>query len=1213
MEQAVNQFNKGLQSDTHPMVQGNDTLSDALNATFVTMNGNEVVLQNDMGNRRVDNAFLPSGYEPVGIKEYGGIIYVAAYNPITNRSQIGSFPSPERKIDSLDDKNLQCSFNFFEHFPADKVDENGMKFISTDSVLLPLSDEISLHAGDKFSIYCDDINEENWQKYITNYYNTENRKIKSRKNKELTLFIGILNSQNQFVDVTHTLKRWKDNVPQKYDDSYFKDYIFNDGYFISSNKIEDPSNYTLSDAQLIKNRQVIEANTYAYKLVGPLYLKIQLNHIEQFNFNIVGDKTNLSNGCQCFLQINATITYNCNDYSGNGSSDEYYKDLGDGIIDFKKWAPFDFYVKKHEEGYSKIIPYDWKGTKPIYNNGLYQTTVTAFLPTIYSENLERPKHIDYFIGVNSGVPISNPPYIQSLSTYGTIDISKLNSGEINLKNFRFFNSNESSTITYAIEAYPKIGQVYEGLSLIFCNNNEEIEVPENGKLFPLSNGRNTIQINWKETGLEPRTLYKVKFKYHIEGETTPMIDSNTRWLLTTKLFNDCYSKVLDFGEKVNREDSKEELREKLKIKLEFKSLTNPTITKLESESEGKLIDSEDKSILKYIVSDKYKIEDSPYCSVNIKDIELYPSDLNLDIYELNDNDEKIQINRLKVNSTSYLDFSGLDFSYAYDSENNNRIVSVNLQNMKDNFKSDDVIAFDYNGCPKLKYKFDNEEQIIEYKNNILTCSNVVLSEGTTKNKYIQNAFSKIHSEHFRKVLDNSTSHSGFFVSNWDTRSQDGHYIGVIINHDKLSIALKDENAFIHYKELGNAYFESHNEDAEMHYSFSDESISEFYDTMSTIDSKYTFAYIFSAISTVGATNDTYPGEFLAYVGNLDAHGWAGSIKNDAEDRDEAISACVQGYNPITCCKVWWRDPSGNWVLLNSISGVFGGNNLPIYSLPEKVKDGNEYKFIMVGQPFEKSSYYTDTYNIDDPDDPTYYNKIYYDKGNLEIKTNDVKYQLYGVNKKVQDQIMKFLDPHNDIVYCIYKSIGLSDLGLKVMDRNNCIYTLPYSGNIIIRSEYITNRIHIDIKGGNSDLLDFYQEDGNWQSKVPFYEIVIPIQANNKFQDTVNDTLDNDIIYNFYIDGGSNIDSKGNKLITDVIYKINSEGKLTKLENPPYQFYDKVDNKFNSLVSTSYQIGSSSSSPTRYLRAHGDNHSKTSLEFSGGKLKVVDYTRFLDIS
>jgi hypothetical protein len=86
MEQTVNTFAKGLQMDTNPMVQGSDTLSDALNATFVTMNGNEVILQNDMGNRRVDNAYLPPGYEPVGIKEYGGIIYIASYNPITNKS-----------------------------------------------------------------------------------------------------------------------------------------------------------------------------------------------------------------------------------------------------------------------------------------------------------------------------------------------------------------------------------------------------------------------------------------------------------------------------------------------------------------------------------------------------------------------------------------------------------------------------------------------------------------------------------------------------------------------------------------------------------------------------------------------------------------------------------------------------------------------------------------------------------------------------------------------------------------------------------------------------------------------------------------------------------------------------------------------------------------------------------------------------------------------
>jgi len=36
---------------------------------------------------------------------------------------------------------------------------------------------------------------------------------------------------------------------------------------------------TIADAQLIKERQKIAANTYSYKLVGPLYLKTTLNHI----------------------------------------------------------------------------------------------------------------------------------------------------------------------------------------------------------------------------------------------------------------------------------------------------------------------------------------------------------------------------------------------------------------------------------------------------------------------------------------------------------------------------------------------------------------------------------------------------------------------------------------------------------------------------------------------------------------------------------------------------------------------------------------------------------------------------------------------------------------------------------------------------------------------------------------------------------------------
>lgn len=148
MEQATNQFQKGLQLDTNPMVQGNDTLTDCLNGTIVTMNGNEVILQNDMGNRRVDMAFLQSGYQPVGIKEYGGVIYVASYNPITNKSQLGSFPSPQRLIGDTDDLTSNPTIEFLST-PGDY----GLHYLKVDSKLFPLTGEVSLHAGDKFVIY----------------------------------------------------------------------------------------------------------------------------------------------------------------------------------------------------------------------------------------------------------------------------------------------------------------------------------------------------------------------------------------------------------------------------------------------------------------------------------------------------------------------------------------------------------------------------------------------------------------------------------------------------------------------------------------------------------------------------------------------------------------------------------------------------------------------------------------------------------------------------------------------------------------------------------------------------------------------------------------------------------------------------------------------------------------------------------------------------
>ena len=48
-----------------------------------------------MGNSRVYQIKLDPGYSPVGMCSYGGVTYIASYNPLTNKSQIGSFPSPQ--------------------------------------------------------------------------------------------------------------------------------------------------------------------------------------------------------------------------------------------------------------------------------------------------------------------------------------------------------------------------------------------------------------------------------------------------------------------------------------------------------------------------------------------------------------------------------------------------------------------------------------------------------------------------------------------------------------------------------------------------------------------------------------------------------------------------------------------------------------------------------------------------------------------------------------------------------------------------------------------------------------------------------------------------------------------------------------------------------------------------------------------------------------
>lgn len=72
-----------------------------------------------MGNAVVERASLPMGYVPIGVKEYNGIVYVVAYNPLAQRVQFGSFPSPEIDFDGFD-------------FDPEEYESEGVMFLTPD-------------------------------------------------------------------------------------------------------------------------------------------------------------------------------------------------------------------------------------------------------------------------------------------------------------------------------------------------------------------------------------------------------------------------------------------------------------------------------------------------------------------------------------------------------------------------------------------------------------------------------------------------------------------------------------------------------------------------------------------------------------------------------------------------------------------------------------------------------------------------------------------------------------------------------------------------------------------------------------------------------------------------------------------------------------------------------------------------------------------------
>lgn len=154
----VNSFNDGLNKDLNPLLTPNTVMTDCLNGTIVTYNGNEFALQNDLGNYKFKYGSLSEGFVPVGIKEHANTLYIISYNPVEDLVEVGSFPSMKTIFKSDINTHGEKDSTVIEL----KEEWNNYSEIQSFSQLTMLSsfdEDYKLNPGDGYRLECGDKKE----------------------------------------------------------------------------------------------------------------------------------------------------------------------------------------------------------------------------------------------------------------------------------------------------------------------------------------------------------------------------------------------------------------------------------------------------------------------------------------------------------------------------------------------------------------------------------------------------------------------------------------------------------------------------------------------------------------------------------------------------------------------------------------------------------------------------------------------------------------------------------------------------------------------------------------------------------------------------------------------------------------------------------------------------------------------------------------------
>ena len=593
--QAQNTFNEGMVLDNHPLMTPNTVLTDALNATLVTMNGNEMVLQNDMGNARVENAKLPPGYIPIGMKEYGGIIYIACYNPLTNKGQIGCFPSPQRQKTATQISEITPTFKFPDvTYIKEENDEEWYKINSllTKCEIFPKGTII--RSGDKFSVglpissmFGTDNIDSTGENFISNYDNVENGLVKTPMNRMYTFGVATLDNNGQLRDITNQLKRYKGGQQVQFSNIDSDLYKFNCGYWQNEMSTEDKDGLVSSELMDQTNVQS-KLNTYNSKLFGRLFLYAKYNTVQSIEVSVIGykkldDNNTINNPIytghtdsdysdvelpliqnQKYLQIDSKILlliyvnykYNCPD----GSKSLNSKNLVEPLEGYK------YYFDKSNQNIIRGIQFI------INNNSIYNLPFS--IPNDYNKNYnlgygyplyDKITNIYsfsqvYTLPLNTTDKISWTAYpvtyfydnglkfgeIPDESVSGELNPDNINSGKMELNAWRYYVNNDRVLLTWGFESYPRENDVISEVSFSFYDVAYNTlkwkfftkeRVSYNGEFnenFDISNFISDSS-NYN-TSIIPNKLFYVdiSWKYNSQERHT------YRWMLITGLYNPSY-------------------------------------------------------------------------------------------------------------------------------------------------------------------------------------------------------------------------------------------------------------------------------------------------------------------------------------------------------------------------------------------------------------------------------------------------------------------------------------------------------------------------------------------------------------------------------------------------------------------------------------------------------------------------------------------------